>query len=386
MKKEQKLYGRSIVPGLRVTQVEQLHDILLEEIQSGRWTVGQRMPSVSDLARQSGLSRGSVQRALEMLGRESYIHQEDRKGTFLASVFPRKGKAAGTIGVAMMKEDESDGSQANPPFVFQLHWILEMAAERDYVGKVLYLDRGEDWSRIDRTDGPFGSEVRGILTPYPFHHPEAGELPPGRIPLVFAGPHAIDSLPFACGDTWHGAYHLTRKAIAAGHRGIIACCRPGELEIETQLFLEGHRQAMSEAGLAIDEEAIAHSREMPNGDLPAIRQYLRTFREATCVISSWHLRSRDLVAVCDVLGLRVPEDLSIVSRDSSPMRVQDPGKTFTCFEYRTCAAVRAAFDLLEELIEKRSCRYSRVMIPPVLRDGDSLCPPRSGPLFTAVDT
>jgi DNA-binding LacI/PurR family transcriptional regulator len=364
-----KLYGKSIIPGLRLNRLQQVSDILREEIQSGRWQINDRMPAVSELVEKTSLSRGSIQQVFKMLEKEGYIQCEERKGTFLASTMPRDKNVAAKIGVAMVKEDPND---ANPPFIFQLHWIFEEAKKQHLGVKVIYFDKDCAPDSIDLVNGPFGKEVKGILTPYPFHRPLFNDQPPDRIPLVFVGPHMVDSLPFVCGDTWYGTYHLTKKVIEAGHKNIIACCRPGELPIETELFLKGYRAAMKESGLEVNEEAIEDSLSIPLGNLPQIKKHLEKYNDVTAIVSSLYIRSRNLVSVCDLIGKKVPEDISIVSRDSSPMRLENPDEVFTCFEYETRKAVATAFDILRELIETGTCKFSRVMIPPTLKEGQSL--------------
>lgn len=370
------LFGQPIVSGLRVSRTEQVRDVLCQEIQTGRWQIGDRMPSVTDLVGMTGLSRGSIQKALALLGAQGYIQQIKRKGTFLASVAPTKGAPGGLIGVAMMKEDADSPGAANPPFLLQLHWILDIATRRGFLTKVWRLGPYDDWTRLDRVDGPFGDEVLGVITPYPFKREDTDLSSPDRLPLVFVGAHRIDSLPYVCGDTWHGTYRLTQRVIAAGHRRVIACRRPGETEIESRLFLDAYRQAMMEANLPIDESAIDRSHCVANGEQSGLRDYLREFSEATAIIVSSTTRARELVALYDEMGARVPEDISIVTRDSGPMRLDDNSRAFTCFEYRTRAAVRTAFDLLIEMIEKRRTPYTRLMIAPLPIEGDSLAAPR----------
>lgn len=377
MPEHKKLYSRSIIPGLRLNRLQQVCDILKEEIQAGRWQINERMPTVSELVEKTGLSRGSIQQVFKMLSEEGYIQAEERKGVFLKSTMPQGKIVTSKIGVAMMKESEQGvETETNPPFVFQLHWILEEASKQNLGVKVLYFDSNDDWNTINRVDGPFGSEVKGIMTPYPFSRPMFNYLPADRLPLVFVGPHAIDSLPFACGDTWYGTYHLTKKAIDAGHKNIIACCRPGELPIETELFIKGYRHAMQEAGLEVNEDAIDDSLKTPGGNLPLLKTYIeKYYPQTTAIISAWHIRSREIVSVCDLMGIKVPDDLSVLSRDSSPMRLQNPNEIFTCYEYETREVVKIAFDMLRELVETRRCKCSRVMVPPTLKDGNSLMPP-----------
>jgi len=80
------LFGQLIVPSNNPTLAEQVYDILCEEIHAGRWKIGERLPSITALAEQSGLSRMPIQRAFENLRKEGYVTQKRRVGTFLTSL------------------------------------------------------------------------------------------------------------------------------------------------------------------------------------------------------------------------------------------------------------------------------------------------------------
>ena len=59
----------------------QLAGWLREGIQAGR--IGPRVPSIMELAEQSGLSAATVKRALKLLQDEGLIYAVSRRGTFV---------------------------------------------------------------------------------------------------------------------------------------------------------------------------------------------------------------------------------------------------------------------------------------------------------------
>ena len=68
------------------------HD-LRRDIQSGRWKVGQRIPSEPELADTFGVSRGTVRNAIEQLVNNQMLRKEQGRGTFVISSVPRLQKS-----------------------------------------------------------------------------------------------------------------------------------------------------------------------------------------------------------------------------------------------------------------------------------------------------
>src|SRR6478672_12852834 len=61
---------------------------LRDEILDGRLRPGSRLPSSRDLARQQGLSRGTVVSAFDQLRSEGYVQGSTGSGTYVSTVLP----------------------------------------------------------------------------------------------------------------------------------------------------------------------------------------------------------------------------------------------------------------------------------------------------------
>jgi GntR family transcriptional regulator len=66
----------------------QLAELLEQEIASGRWTTGARLPSEPDLCRHFGLSRTTVRQALTRLEQRGLIDRLKGQGTFVRGAHP----------------------------------------------------------------------------------------------------------------------------------------------------------------------------------------------------------------------------------------------------------------------------------------------------------
>jgi len=66
---------------------------LRRAIQSGRWEVGEQIPSEPELAATFGVSRGTVRKAIERLVNDQMLRKEQGRGTFVTSAMPRLQKS-----------------------------------------------------------------------------------------------------------------------------------------------------------------------------------------------------------------------------------------------------------------------------------------------------
>lgn len=83
------MYELALPPRPRKTPAYQwLYESLRAEILAGRLSAGTRLPSSRDLARQYGLSRGTIVNAFEQLANEGYVEGTIGAGTFVRCTLP----------------------------------------------------------------------------------------------------------------------------------------------------------------------------------------------------------------------------------------------------------------------------------------------------------
>lgn len=76
----------------------QLAELLEEEIVSGRWVPGARVPSENELCSRYGLSRTTIRQALGRLEQEGLVSREKGRGTFVSDSRPRSWMIQSTEG------------------------------------------------------------------------------------------------------------------------------------------------------------------------------------------------------------------------------------------------------------------------------------------------
>ena len=70
-------------PGYRPLY-RQVYDILVRKIAEGAWKPGEMLPSEQALARELGVSHGTVRKVLDALTAENLLLRRQGKGTFVA--------------------------------------------------------------------------------------------------------------------------------------------------------------------------------------------------------------------------------------------------------------------------------------------------------------
>jgi len=389
MSKPSELFGHTLQPSRRKrTITDQVYEILQHEIHEGRWRVGDRLPSLSALAQESGLSNWPLQRAFEILCEDGYVTSKKNVGYFLRAVNPKgdhlpgsseASKIAGNvIGVAIRDADDSSVWSVELPA--RLPALHEAAEKRGYTIETKYLGAEEDWTQITRVGVVFGRDTLGVISLYPFPHADEEDLilGPDRFPFVYLGSSTSTCLPVVCGDTYNGFSRLTKRIIELGHRDIIMMGEPDQSPREVENRYLGYARAMEHAGLTPNRDAHTMSLDLRAGDLGALREFLDRWSNATAIISARTVITQDIIAMAEMMGRHVPEDLSVGGHGPQSMRPQDKEHILVGLGYDQSFLANQCLDMLEHQALTRECSASRLITMPTIVEGHSLAPPRSG--------
>lgn len=139
-----------------------------------------------------------------------------------------------------------------------------------------------------------------------------------RIPVVAVDPHTGRSdLPSIDSDNLAGAQAAVAHLLDLGHRRIGFLGGRPDLE-SARLREEGFRRTLASAGIGVDEDLmrIGGYRE-ETADAPA-RELLTHPDRPTAIFAANDQSAIRTMQVAQTLGLRVPEDLSVVGFDNVP--------------------------------------------------------------------
>lgn len=349
---------------------EQVSEILRQEIRTGTWK--EILPGERILAARLQVSRKTLRRALAELRKEGLVATKSGRSTLIRR---RSGQQANKTRVALLLPAPLE--VARP---FTILWVNRLMA--------LLQDRG---LYLDIIHGPqyYGPKVAQPLGRLTASHPARAWILAGsviamqewfeesEIPTVLSGsPHHGIDLPSVDLDHKAQCRHAATVFLRAGHRNLA-------------LFLDrGGRAGDVESSDGFSEGAAGQARVtvMPiakSGPSGGTEPLIRTVRRLLAMKprpTGWLLANAahylTVVSYLGSLGLKVPDDVSLISRDEEPfLRHLHPLPT----HYST-SPVRFAKQLNRALqrLESGSMDAFSLRIIPDLAAGRSVAPPKSG--------
>jgi DNA-binding LacI/PurR family transcriptional regulator len=142
------------------------------------------------------------------------------------------------------------------------------------------------------------------------------ELQRLRTPVVLVDPvrSAPASLTTVVATDWAGGRDATEHLLGLGHRRIGFITGRPELECHLDR-LDGYRSALLRAGLVPDPALVRHGDSRVGGGLRHGTELLRAADRPTALISGSDEQAYGVYQAARDLGLRVPEDVSVVGFD-----------------------------------------------------------------------
>jgi DNA-binding LacI/PurR family transcriptional regulator len=170
-----------------------------------------------------------------------------------------------------------------------------------------------------------------------------------------------------------GAYSATRHLLRMGHRQLAVITGPLHLGNAVER-LQGFKRALAEAEVPIEPDYVQEAGFERNSGYQAARRLLRMLPRPTAIFACNDLMALGVLLAARELGLRIPEDLSIVGFDNLDFAeftapalttVHQPG-----YQLGTTAA-----RLLLERIEGLSQPPQQIVLPTELKIRHSAAPP-----------
>jgi LacI family transcriptional regulator len=184
----------------------------------------------------------------------------------------------------------------------------------------------------------------------------------GAVPVVAIDPHTGPSgLPTVDSDNLAGAVLATRHLIDLGHTRIAFLGGRPDLESSRQRE-EGFRQAMADAGLAVDPALVRVGGYRRETAARPAAELLELEHPPTAVFAANDLSALAVIDVARGRGVDVPNDLSVVGFDDVPeAALSDPPLTTVRQPIQQMGA--AAVDLLVRLLAGEQVEPAHVRLP-----------------------
>lgn len=303
-----------------------LREALLAQIVDGRLQPGDMLPSERELQSLLGLSRPTIRQAINALIQDGLVRRVAGKGTFVLEQETTR-TPTGLIGLIASRPNyhffypqlaaafDSQVREANYGMVMALHGdradllaeVVEgLLLSQHIVGLAITPPRFGDMSRVVR------------------------RLRQAGVPFVFIGRSSLEmQVDSISPDNQQIGYQATRHLIDLGHRNIV---HMGFSDYSTgKSRLEGYQLAMAEAELPVRFVEIPESISKSNSieeettsvriAAPARTTALTLLTESnrpTAVFCFNDIVAMGVYKAAREIGLRIPQDLSLISVDNLP--------------------------------------------------------------------
>ena len=313
-----------------------------------------RRPTIMDIAKAAGVSKGAVSYALN--GRPG-VSQETRERIlaiahdlgWAPSSTARALSPGGRVGAVGLVIDRPARSLSVEPFF--MHLVSGLEAELAVSGADLLLQVTDDraaefdvyrrWFAERRVDGVIMVDL--LVDDPRIALVEALPLPT----VVLGGPDGAGGLPCLYTDEESPIREVVHYLAALGHRRVVRVAGPEEFA-HTRSRTKAFREAAAEAGLP--GAATVHADYTGEAGARTTRRLLASAERPTALIYDNDVMAVAGLGVAGEMGLEVPEQLSIVAWDDSALcRLVHPSLTAVARD--VVADGREAAHMLAEVVE-----------------------------------
>ena len=298
----------------------QIHARLQQRILQGEWAYGAMLSSENELCAEYGVSRGTIRLTLAELEKEGLIRRERGRGTFIAWLphkEPESRMDKRTISFIVPYVRDS--------FVPTILLGLESVARAN--GYVVLFNHSENSSQKQEEALSLSLQqgVAGIVL-YPVNStdtlPVLCDIVRRSLPLVSVDRYVRSlATDYVTSDNFGGGLIATQHLLQLGHRRI-AFLNWQDPAVTMEHRRAGYRQALLEAGLALDPGLEWEVEGYPDIDIAALTGLLQQPLRPTAVFAGNDQLALAVQRTARVLKLSIPADLALVGFDNLDIAAQ----------------------------------------------------------------
>ncbi len=311
--------------GLLLTKYEQVARMILDDIEAGKFPRG-RIPREVDLVKQLGVSRRTVNRALTELAGQGVIRRFKRRGTFVTGT-DGSLRVTRQVGVILPQDAHFYGTLNNAV-------VRELCSRELFAvnmrGPDYRMGQAELTQAMSAVNRFLASACTGVLYfgdgyhLYPILDAHPGVRSVALVAFTGKGdvPHSAVLADYEAGARAATAY-LTKM----GHENVaLVTYQPRELadmpavvreRHPVVLYRQGYERGMRESGNAARIrvlDGLMHGPDMER----EVAQFLLTGNRPSAILCMADWFAGRIMRVAHGLGLRIPEDLSLVGLLNTP--------------------------------------------------------------------
>lgn len=357
------LHRTGDVPPLHI----QVAQIIRTRIENGIWQNGDVIPTEKALCAEFDVARGTVRQALQSLEADGYLRREQGRGTFVMMGQPKSIPASQRRKhLAFIVPYVRDSSVSTIFTGFQ-----QTAESSGYTSSFSHVNN--DLEQQAQTIERLIAEGVGGIAIYPVDSERIqpfDQLMRDGFPLVMIDRYLKHlTTDFVMSDHFGGAVRGVRYLLDQGHEriGFVTWLSPA---VSMEHRYMGYMQGLRERGVAPEDGWVCHVEGYPTIDLSSLKQFLLRTDRPTAILAANDQIAIALYRAASSIGLRVPDDLSVVGFDNLDIAEQlDPhlttiaqpfsliGRTAADILLRRISGEQDAFQitLSPHLIERESC-------------------------------
>ncbi|MEU6675056.1 LacI family DNA-binding transcriptional regulator [Streptomyces sp. NPDC046925] len=282
-----------------------------------------RPPTIHDVAREAGVSRGTVSRVLNGGHYVSPAAQEAvtaaiRKTGYVVNRHARSLITGRSDSVGFLLTEPQERFFEDPNFNVLLRGCTGALAAHDIPLLLMLAGTPDERRRIMRyiTAG----HVDGVLLVSSHSgDPVADELRDAGVPLVACGKPIgqASKVSYVAADDRDGARDMVRHLLSLGRRRIGTVTGPLDTPGGVER-LAGYREVLAEEGIAVDDRLIVSGDYSRAGGEAAATLLLDRAPDLDAVFVASDLMAQGVLAALDRADRRVPEDIAVGGFDDSP--------------------------------------------------------------------
>ncbi|MDD4889353.1 MAG: substrate-binding domain-containing protein [Phycisphaerae bacterium] len=332
---------------------------------------GTRLPGQAELARYFNCSEWAVRKALDALLHAGVLEQRERQGTFLTCALrenvPREVRVLTADNVPHNRQQTVlagiDDACRSHGAAMTVHVLPSASPTFDMLAGLSDgrpVDVG--WIMVFR-DSPSAEAMRNLLT-HGIRFVLVDDVPgPFRINLITR-------------DLRGTILQVTERLIQLGHRRIALAAIIDPLESVDEERIRGFEAAYERHGMGVDPTLIVRTRGERRDCAPLLTPLLTPPDRPTAIVGVDQYSGCAAIKACDLLGLRVPVDVSVISSGLHPHFEPAELKRLTCLDEGSPRDMgRVAVDLI--LNQDEGANPATIWMQAKLVERGSVCPPQS---------
>ncbi|KAF5992183.1 LacI family DNA-binding transcriptional regulator [Streptomyces sp. WAC00263] len=282
-----------------------------------------RPPTIHDVAREAGVSRGTVSRVLNgghyvSPAAQEAVNAAIRRTGYVVNRHARSLITGRSDSIGFLLTEPQERFFEDPNFNVLLRGCTQALAGHDIPLLLMLAGTEDERRRITRyiTAG----HVDGVLLVSSHSgDPIAEQLREAGVPLVACGkPIGLGSkVSYVAADDRDGARDMVKHLVSLGRRRIGMVTGPLDTPGGVER-LAGYREVLAEAGIEADDRLVASGDYSRASGEAGAEQLLDRAPDMDAVFVASDLMAQGVLAALHKAGRRVPEDVAVGGFDDSP--------------------------------------------------------------------